>query len=248
MKTANKILITAFVAMIVIMIAFMFYLRANLDLEVLEGSGNVIRKNVEVADIQSVNLRGRMSVELIQDTLSRLYIDADDNLMELVAVSLQDGVLDVSMEKAVDKRATVNVFIHVQELESLNVSAGSTVHAGEALKGTYFSHHLQAGAKSTLHLQYDEVNLKLQAGALSNLSGMAQSLEAYSAAGAVIEAGKLQVTDCVIESRAGAVNNLYVTGTLSGSVGRGAVLHYSGDPELKNFRQERGSSIEVKIN
>lgn len=248
MKTANKILITAFVAMIVIMIAFMFYLRANLDFDVIEGSGNVIRKDVEVSDIKLINIRGRMNVELIQDTLCRLYIDADDNLMNLVAVSLQDSVLDVSMEKAVDKRATVNVFIHVRELEALNVSAGSTVHAGEALRGTFFDHHLQAGAKSTLHLRYDEVNLKLQAGAMSTLSGVAPSLNAYSAAGAIIEAGKLRVTDCVIESRAGAVNNLHVTGTLSGSVGRGAVLQYRGDPELKNFRQERGSSIEVNIN
>ncbi len=248
MKTANKILITAFLAMVILMIAFMFYLRANLDFEIVEGSGNVIRQDREIVDIQSINVRGRLNVQLIQDTLCRLYIEADDNLMELVVTSLYDGVLDISLEKAVDKQATVNVYIHVHDLESLHVSAGATVKADEALKGTYFDHRLQAGAKSTLHLQYDEVNLKLQAGALSTLSGRANAMTAYSAAGAVIEAGKLQVTDCVIESKAGAVNNLYVTGTLSGSVGKGAILHYKGDPELKNFRQERGSSIEVKIN
>lgn len=247
MKTTNKILLAAFLIVLLVVIAFMIYLRVNISVfKVVEGSGNVVRQYREVPDFQSVQLRGNLKAYFVQDADYQINIEADDNLMDLVVTEINNGQLSVYLEKPVRRGATLNLYIHAANLEALHVSAGSKAYSDKPLTGSSFEHNVQAGAKSTLHLQYDNMELKVQAGAITILEGRVGTLTVLSAAGAIVDAKELVVRDCEIDAKAGSVNNLFVTGTLSGSVTRGAVIHYAGDPVIADLDVKTGGHVEVK--
>ncbi len=246
MKTTNKILLAAFLVVLLATIVFMFFLRANISFEVVEGSGNVVRQERVTANFQHVALRGHLKAYIVQDVDCRVYIEADDNLVDLIVTEVDNGHLNVYFEKTAGKQTTLNVFIHVSDLEALHLSAGSQAYAEEPLTGKSFEHNVQTGAKSTLHLQYERADMKVLAGAITTLTGKVDWLTVLSAAGAIIDAKELMVKDCEIDAKAGSVNNLFVTGTLSGIVSRGAVIHYTGEPEIAGLDVKSGGHIETR--
>ncbi len=246
MKTTNTILLVAFVVLIVAIISLMVYLRASISFDVVEGSGNVIRKEVETRDFQNLVLRGRLHAYLSADTTDRIIIEADDNLVDLVVREYSNGTLTVYLDQPISKGSVMNIYVHAMDLNSLHLSAGSVAHTEKPLTGKNFEHILQAGAKSTLHLHYEKMDLKAHAGAVTNLEGMVDTFRVVSAAGAVVDAHGLRVNICDIEAKAGSVNNLYVTGALHGSASHGAVIHYGGNPPDIQIDTNRGGHIESR--
>ncbi len=246
MKTTNTILLVAFLVLIVTIISLMVYLRNSISFEVVEGSGNVIRKELETKDFHNLVLRGSLHVYLSPDTVDRMFIEADDNLVDLVVREYDKGTLTVHLDAPISKGSVMNIYIHAMDLHSLHLSAGSVAYTEKPLSGKNFEHILQAGAKSTLHLHYDKMDLKAQAGAVTNLEGIVDTFRVVSAAGAIVDAHGLRVNICDIEAKTGSVNNLYVTGALYGSASHGAVIHYGGNPSDIQIDTNRGGHIESR--
>ncbi len=245
MKTSNKILLTALIVIVLLIIGFMIFLRANVSLESVGGSGNIVSLERETDFFTGLKFRGNMEVFLTQDSITSLVVEADDNLHEFLKTRKENGTLYVYLEESIGRGATMRVHVSFPELELLEISAGVTATASEALSGDYFKHKAQAGAKTALNLQYSEVDMVLQAGAMATLSGNAGTMNLVSAAGVMLNARDLYINDCEIKANAGSVNYLNVSRSLSGSVGQGAIVYYSGNPVIEGLSTRRGGHIEA---
>lgn len=245
MKTSNKILLTAFILIVLMIIGFMIFLRANVSFESVSGSGNVVKVERETGSFTELKFRGNLEVYLKQDSISSFVVEADDNLHDILKTEMNNGALYTYLEESVARGGTMKIHVSFPMLEKLDVSAGVIVHSEDAITGDYFMYKAQAGTKTTLNLYYDEVDMVLQAGAVANLSGSAGMFDLKSAAGVIVDARRFNVRDCKIDAKAGSVNTLNVTGNLTGSVGQGAIVYYSGSPVLQGLSTRRGGHIEA---
>lgn len=247
MKTTNKILLSAFVLACILVVVMMFYLRSNLSLEVVEGSGNVVESEREVSPFKHVTVRGMFELSIHQAPEHKLYIKADDNLKDLVVINIEDEHLFLHLDKAIGKESTMNVSLHLPHLHGIFVSAGAKVQSDGRLSGGSLVHQLQTGSHSELHLEYDYLDLNMQAGAISKLSGKVQRARIRSQAGAILNARTMEIKDCEIDARLGSVNHLWVSGSLSGVATSGAVVNYDGDPDTSAFHLKKGGVVDINV-
>src|SRR6266516_5348552 len=68
----------------------------------IEGSGNVITKEITVQPFDELSLSGVFSVLLSQGSKEQVKIEADDNLQELFEVKNEGSKLIISMKKDVN--------------------------------------------------------------------------------------------------------------------------------------------------
>src|SRR5688500_9908915 len=84
----------------------------------IEGSGNVVTKNISVQSFDELTISGVFSVLLSQGNKEELKIEAEDNLQELFEVKNEGSKLVVGMKKDVsfDSKKKMKVYITFRKL------------------------------------------------------------------------------------------------------------------------------------
>ena len=182
----------------------------------ISGSGTIVSEERHVAPFSSVRIETLGDVILAQDSVQGVRLEADDNIMGLVATVSANGVLSIGlMQPASYSRLTLRAYVTAPDLKSL-------VIVGE---GTY---------TSTSSLSLDTVSCELNGVGSFMLSGTAVVEFIHLAGRGSVNNFGLQSALCsVILSGAGSVEvdvheRLDVTMTGAGSV------VYSGDPLIVN--------------
>ena len=247
MKTTNRILGITLAIILMALIAVLVFIRTQIshDMVRVEGRGEVKSELRDMAAFSRVSVSGNIILHLEQEDTRQVEVRAAENILELVIAEVENGKLNLYLDRPVMRHDRVEVHISTPELEELDVSRGAQAYAENPLMVEHLSHTLQAGAKSELNLQVSFLDLKAQAGAVSTLQGSAGRMNISSTAGAIIYAGKLVVENCEIEASAGSLNYLHVTESLSGRSRYGALVHIEGNPDMRNYQSRHEVEYEV---
>ncbi|MEO8403309.1 MAG: head GIN domain-containing protein [Chitinophagaceae bacterium] len=89
----------------------------------IEGSGNVITKDIAVTSFDQLNVQGVFSVLLTQGDKEGVKIEADDNLQSLFEVKNEGSTLSVVMKENVNfnRKKKMKVYITFKKLKSMNL-------------------------------------------------------------------------------------------------------------------------------
>src|SRR6185436_7513177 len=68
----------------------------------IEGSGNVITKDIPVTSFDHLTAHGVFSLQLSQGDKEAIKIEGEDNLVDLIIVKNEGSSLEISMKKDVD--------------------------------------------------------------------------------------------------------------------------------------------------
>jgi Putative auto-transporter adhesin, head GIN domain len=99
----------------------------------IEGSGNVVTKEVNVQSFDELDLSGAFSVLLTQGNKEEVKIEADDNLQELFEVKNEGGKLSISMKKDVNisSKKNMKVYITFKKLKNMDLKTVGDVSSGQ---------------------------------------------------------------------------------------------------------------------
>lgn len=102
----------------------------------IEGSGNVITKQVAVTSFDELSLSGIYSVSLIQGNKEEVKIEADDNLQDLFEVKNEGSKLTIGMKKNVNfnSKQKMKVYITFKKLKSMDLKTVGNVTSDDNLK------------------------------------------------------------------------------------------------------------------
>ena len=102
------------------------------DKDRIEGSGNIITKEITVQPFDELSIRGVFSVVISQGGKEQLKIEADDNLQELFEVKNEGSKLIISMKKDVnfhnkDSKNKMKVYITFRNLKMMDLKTVGNV-------------------------------------------------------------------------------------------------------------------------
>lgn len=244
MKTVNKILLIAFIILVLAVVSLVTLVRFGLAGEVVQGTGELIEWKKDLDEpFHRLKLRNNLKVIVSQDATQQLTISAHENIAALVEAHVDDGTLLVSLPVSVSEGDKPTVHIVVDQLEHLEASSGIELESHGIIRGTKLRKEMQAGVKTTLDLDYRELDLRMRAGTHSTLRGQVNQFNIHSTAGSFLNASGLQASVCKITTRTGTVNNIYVTDTLSGVASQGAVVAYGGNPDISGLEIRGGGEL-----
>jgi hypothetical protein len=168
----------------------------------VEGSGNVITRDVSVQPFDQLSISGVFSVQLSQGGKEEVRIEADDNLQSLFEVKNDGSKLIVSMKKDVNinSKKTMKVYVTFKNLKSMDLKTVGDVSSEKNMSFT----DLKLGNKSV-----GNVDLRITAQTLSlenksvgdlRLSGKADNVTIKNKSVGSIHAGNLLVQKMDIDN------------------------------------------------
>ncbi len=246
MKTANKILLTAFVLLILALFSILLILRMELSRELHQGSGNVIIEERAADSFNMIEVRGNFNVYLTQSDNYEIRVEADDNLMDYILTDIKKDQLKIRLNKAVGKHSKMNVYIAFSDLNRLDGSVGAHFIADQPIKGENFIHNLHSGAESTLNLHLQQLEVNLKGGVSTRLSGHVADMFAKVTSGSRMDSKELHVVNCDVKGTSGAEISVFVTESLTAKATSGSVIYHYGDPKHTEWNTSFGGSIIAK--
>jgi hypothetical protein len=213
----------------------------------VNGSGNIIEKDINAAGFTYVNIAGPFTVEIIQSNVYSVVLSTDENLINRVLVSIEKGTLAFSIQAPGSFYPTsLKVKIRLPSIERIVL----TDSAKTSLSGFPLSDSIFLILKNTSSLsgyfESDKIDFNLSGGSLVNLKGKATRLQLECS-----EKSKVDLPDFIVSSA-----NVRVTGASEATLninGRFDVLmdgasqiFYLGNPVFSNISIKGGSSMSRK--
>jgi Putative auto-transporter adhesin, head GIN domain len=102
----------------------------------IEGSGNVITKDVTVSSFDALNVSGVFNVLLTQGNKESVKIEADDNLQDLFEVKNEGSTLTIGMKKDVNfnSKTKMKVYVTFKSLKSMDLKTVGNISSDNDLK------------------------------------------------------------------------------------------------------------------
>lgn len=137
--------------------------------ERIEGSGNLITKEIPVKSFDHLTAHGVYHLYLSQGDKESVKIEADDNLMDLFIVKNEGTSLEISMQKdvSINSKKKMSVYVTFKSLKSMYLSMVGGTSSDEPLKFSDLKLTNQSVGSVDLNMTLQTLNL--ENGSVGNL-------------------------------------------------------------------------------
>lgn len=172
----------------------------------VKGSGKLVTKTVQVPEFQAVQAARAVDVQLVAEKGRKLTIEADDNVLPYVVAEVKEGVLHLTIDKALRTLNSVHVKITVPtdgRLRALNASSAAQITSNVRICGEKVVCKASSAAEIDVKIEaaQTEFDLSSAANITAEVVGRNCSIEASSSADFK---GMLAVQGCEVEASSAA--------------------------------------------
>ena len=187
--------------------AFSFSLQAQKndkydDKDRIEGSGNVITKDITVKSFDQLNASGVFNLLLSQGDKESLKIEADDNLMDLFIVENEGSSLTIKMKKNsnFNSKKQLKVYVTFKTLKSMDLGMVGGTSSDDKLKFADLKLKNQSVGSVSLNMTLQTLNMENQSVGSVKLEGSAENAVVKNNSVGSINAGNFVVQKMDIEN------------------------------------------------
>ena len=172
------------------------------DKDRIEGSGNVITKEIAVKSFDELSASGIFNLQLSQGDKESLKIEADDNLMDPFIVENEGATLKISMKKnsSFNSKKQMKVYVTFKTLKSINLTMVGGTSSDEKLKFTDLKLKNQSVGFVTLNMTLQTLNLENESVGSVKLEGSADNAVVKNNSVGSINAGDFVVQKMEIDN------------------------------------------------
>lgn len=172
------------------------------DKDRIEGSGNVITKDITVKSFDELNASGVFNLLLSQGDKESLKIEADDNLMDLFIIENEGSTLTIKMKKNsnFNSKKQLKVYVTFKTLKSMDLGMVGGTSSDEKLKFTALKLKNQSVGSVSLNMTLQTLNMENQSVGSVKLEGSAENAIVKNNSVGSINAGNFVVQKMDIEN------------------------------------------------
>jgi len=172
------------------------------DKDRIEGSGNVITKEITVRSFDELNASGVFNLLLSQGDKESLKIEADDNLMDLFIIENEGSTLKIKMKKNsnFNSKKQLKVYVTFKALKSMDLGMVGGTSSDDKLKFADLKLKNQSVGSVSLHMTLQTLNMENQSVGSVKLEGSAENAVVKNNSVGSINAGNFVVQKMDIEN------------------------------------------------
>ena len=172
------------------------------DKDRIEGSGNVITKEISVKSFDELNASGVFNLLLSQGDKESLRIEADDNLMDLFIIENEGSTLKIKMKKNsnFNSKKQLKVYVTFKTLKSMDLGMVGGTSSDEKLKFADLKLKNQSVGSVSLNMTLQTLNMENQSVGSVKLEGSAENAVVKNNSVGSINAGNFVVQKMDIEN------------------------------------------------
>jgi len=246
MKTSNKILLGAFILILISATVMMIIVKANLNGEtgsMVSGNKHAITQTRDVQNFQNIEAKGGIKLKLTQGATTAVKVEADDNLIDMISTEVRNNKLYISLDRNIRHYEALNVYVTFDTLYNLTLQAGVQATNTDTLKFGDLDFDVSSGAGAEMNLLAEDLNLNVSSGSRVTLSGKTNQFRVDNSSGAIVNASRLEAVYCRASSSSGANTRIWVTKECSIDASSGGRIKYAGSPQIKDMDISSGGSV-----
>jgi hypothetical protein len=221
------IVLISLIALAVVVAAALTFSRF-LPTQTIEGSGNLVTRNMDFSNFTAVDVGGGFRVEITHSNSYSIRVTADNNTFDYIDVYKTDDTLTIGLKTGYSYRSvTLKAQITMPNLYSLVLSGGTQGTAGE-----FASTH--------------EFNLVLSGGSSLELEGAASNINLVASGGSRSDLSDFMVHNATVLLSGGSQATINLDDTLNANLSGGSQLQYIGTPTMGDISTSGGSAITKK--
>lgn len=210
----------------------------------ITGSGNVTTEKRNLANFDKVTVSQGLECEIIYSDKLEVTVEADDNLINGISTTVQNGTLEISSEydnyiNVVSKR----IIVHMPKIVSLESTSGSTLKSGNILKSDDIRLKSSSGSSLEVEVEADKVTLETSSGSEQTVIGKALKVYSASSSGSTIDADELLANEVFAQSTSGSSTSVHAALLLDGKASSGSSISYSNSPKEVRKEESSGGSV-----
>jgi hypothetical protein len=212
----------------------------------IKGNGKVVKSERQVENFESIDVSAGLELVLIQDSVIKVVVEADENLQEIIKTEVSHGKLKIYPETGIRHASSKKVFVTFKTIGSLHASSGSKVKSKMELKMNSIDISVSSGADIDLAISASKMRVDCNSGANVDLSGSAENLDVDGSSGANIKISDLKSINCNAGASSGANVRVTVTEKLSAKASSGGQIKVSGDPKERDVQKSSGGDVSFR--
>lgn len=212
------------------------------------GSGNMVTRTEDVASFSKLKVSGAFYIEVVPGSAEqRVQVTADDNIMEDVLVSVEDGELEIKMRSGTNyDNVYPKVIINIASLEKISTSASAKVQVKNTLKS---SGKIQLETSSAGNIIADvdapSIDADASSGSTIELSGRTKNYNAQGSSGSTINSAELLSENTDVQASSGASAKVHASVSLKAQASSGGSVNYKGAAAVSSKESSGGSISKV---
>lgn len=200
----------------------------------IKGNGNVVKQERSVSSFSGIDVGGAFKVFLTQGDKESVVVEADENLLDVIEISVRGNTLKISTNEDINNSKALNVYITFKNLDHLDVSGACELSSENKIKLGDLELECSGASDITLKMSADAVEADCSGASSIDLYGSAEALVLDVSGASHLDASDLEVKVCDADVSGASSAKVAVTSELSAEVSGAGSLKYTGDPVLKS--------------
>ena len=200
----------------------------------VRGSGNVIMVERQVSGFHAVSLAGIGELHIEVGDEEKLLIQAEDNLLEYIDTTVQDGSLNIGFRSgySLDPQEPINYFLSVKSLDSISVSGLGNANAPALQAGDFKVAISGSGSVELQGLEADQLDVVISGlGSLAIGEGKVGDQAINISGSGTYKAQELQSNNAVVEISGLGNASIWADEKLTVRISGSGVVEYVGNPQ-----------------
>ena len=200
--------------------------------EKIEGNGNLKKETRSVGNFTGVASSGSWDVMVAYGESNSIQVEGDENLLEYIETSVEDGSLHIKAKKSVNLRSKHKITVYVSLTKLTNVSlSGSGDIIGEGKFQNEGTTHFRLSGSGNIKMAFDkvkDVETSISGSGNIHLSGSTHSVSAHISGSGNADCSDL-VSDDVSASISGSGNvKVFANKSIDAKIAGSGNVYYKG--------------------
>lgn len=210
----------------------------------VKGNRNVISEERSIgSDFEIINVKQGINLYLTQGNPTKISVEADENIIDLLITEINNNELNIYFEKNVNQAKARNVYLTTETISKIKASSGASVNSENTLQSASLELDSSSGSTMKIRTTANDIKSESSSGSSIKLYGKCNTFAANSSSGSTINAQELKTVNAKTEASSGASIDVNVTGKLMAKASSGADIDYEGSPETIDKKTSSGGSV-----
>ncbi len=230
---------------IIATITALLFASCNLNVNTIEGSGNVTtEKRIVQGDFKRISVSNAIDLVIEQSDATEITVEADDNLQKEIETKVENGTLIIKCKFSSFRNITMKkVTVKMPSLEKIEASSASTVQSKNVFQGENIDLESSSAATMDLNLESDNISATSSSGSSINVQGKALKIQTRASSGASVDAAKLFANEVNADVSSGGSINVHPIVSLNAEASSGGHINYDITPKSIEKKSSSGGSI-----
>jgi Putative auto-transporter adhesin, head GIN domain len=213
----------------------------------IKGNGNEISEKRTVSSYEAIKVIGNFDVELISGTEGKITIEAEENLIQYIAVEVKNNVLkiysqmDVNLQPSNNKK--LNIIVPFETLNGVTLSGSGDLKSNDAIKTNQFDVLLSGSGDIKLFIETNVLNTKISGSGDIEIKGNANNFNAIISGSGDIAASEMITQNADVSISGSATVHVNCIENLKARVSGSGEVFYAGNPKIKDIKVSGSGDI-----